>query len=48
LTADVSVDGRSGIAGAPDDVVEEDKGVDCGFVTALPVEMPVEDGIAVQ
>ena len=40
----MSVDGRSGIAGAAD----VDKVAFCGFVTSLPVDMPVDDGIAVQ
>jgi hypothetical protein len=42
----VSVDGRSGIAGAPDDVVEDDKVEDCGSDIAFPVEIPVDDGKA--
>jgi len=44
LTADVSVDGRSGIAGAEDDVVEDDNVDDCEFDKELPVETPVDAG----
>lgn len=44
LTADVRDDGRSGTAGAPAVAVEVV--VDAGFVTALPVDIPVEDAKA--
>jgi hypothetical protein len=48
FTADVSVDGRSGIAGASEDVVAEvDKAEGCEFSTDLPVDIPVDDARAV-
>ncbi len=37
------VEGRSGIAGADDEVEEEDKAEDCGVDTEKPVEDAIED-----
>jgi hypothetical protein len=49
FTADISVDGRSGIAGALEDVVvEEDKVEGCELPTEAPVEIPVDDGKAAE
>jgi hypothetical protein len=43
LTAEVRVEGRSGIAGAEDEVEEEDKADDCGVDAEKPVEDAIED-----
>lgn len=37
------VEGRSGIAGAEDEVEEEDKAEDCGVDAKKPVEDAIED-----
>lgn len=41
------VEGRSGIAGAEDEVEEEDKAEDCGVDAEKPVEDAIEDDNAV-
>jgi hypothetical protein len=46
LTADVSVEGRSGIAGANKEVEEDDKAEDCGVDAEKPVEAATEDDMA--
>jgi hypothetical protein len=47
LTADVRVEGRSGTAGADDEVEEDDKAEDCGVDAEKPVEEATEDDMAV-
>jgi hypothetical protein len=45
----VRVDGRSGIAGADDEVEEDDaREEDCGVDVEKPVEGPMEDDRAVE
>jgi hypothetical protein len=39
----VRVEGRSGIAGAEEEVEEEDKAEDCGVDAEKPVEDAIED-----
>jgi hypothetical protein len=46
LTADVRVEGRSGTAGADDEVEEDDKAEDCGVDAEKPVEEATEDDMA--
>jgi hypothetical protein len=46
LTADVRVEGRSGIAGAEDELEEDDNVDDCGFEAENPVDDATEDGKA--
>jgi hypothetical protein len=46
LTADVRVEGRSGTAGADDEVEEDDKAEDCGVDAEKPVEEAAEDDMA--
>ncbi len=41
------VEGRSGIAGADDEVEEEDKAEDCGVDAGKPIEDAIEDDNAV-
>lgn len=42
MTAEVSVDGRSGMAGAPEVVVDVDEADDSGLDVDAPVEIPVD------
>jgi hypothetical protein len=46
LTADVRVEGRSGTAGADDEVEEDDKAEDCGVDAEKPVDEATEDDMA--
>lgn len=46
MTADVRVEGRSGMAGAEDEVEEDDKAEDCGVDAEKPVEDATEDDMA--
>jgi hypothetical protein len=46
LTAEVRVEGRSGIAGADDAVEDDDKAEDCGVDAEKPVDDATEDDMA--